>query len=151
MLRSAGGQVNYDGHYITTSINQELKQILVEQYHRASADGASTSTLTEPASLEGNKRADRLSAISPFRVVSMLIDALKRHGQIQLLLRVSLSVIVHFVVPAGNCSEAVPLNTASSSVACTLRSARLGWNVSELPFLITWALPVNIAPPQQKR
>src|SRR5882672_5671484 len=73
------------------------------------------------------------------------------HGQIQLLLRVSLSVIVHLVVPGGDCNEADPLNTPSSSVASTRRSTGLCWNVTTSPRLVTTAIPVYVVPPQQKR
>jgi len=44
-------------------------------------------------------------------------------AQAQVLLRVSLSVIVHSVVPAGACSDADPLFRLESTDAVTLRSA----------------------------
>jgi hypothetical protein len=40
----------------------------------------------------------------------------------QVLLRVSLSVIVHLIVPGGDWTDAIPLKTAPSLIACTLRS-----------------------------
>lgn len=78
-----------------------------------------------------------------------IADRLEHYGQTQLLLRVSLSVIVH--VPSDDCIEADPLDTPPSYFASTLRSGPFCSNVAVLPFFVTLAMPVNSVPRQQKR
>ena len=67
------------------------------------------------------------------------------------LLRVSRSPIVHLITPGGNCNEADPLNTLSSSRTRRRRSGALCSKVITFPFFATRAVPVKTVSPQQKR
>ena len=69
----------------------------------------------------------------------------------QVLFLVSRSMIVHRVMPGGVCKLPVALKAASSSFTSTLRSAPLCSKVTVLPAVVTFALPVKVVPPQQKR
>ena len=96
---------------------------------------------------------DRANSMLFLRPVS-LIDANLRqtlYWQAQLLLRVSLSVMVHLIVPGGDCNAAVPLKTDLSIVPSTRRSDGKSCKVRMQPMILTSPLPVNVVPPQQKR
>lgn len=61
------------------------------------------------------------------------------------------SLIVHRIVPGGDCKLAEPLNTVLSTLPTTLRSAGLCSSVNTHPCLCTLPTPVKVVPPQQKR
>ncbi len=78
-------------------------------------------------------------------------SASRRHRQLQLLLRVSWSVIVHLFVPGGDCIDAEPVLLPPSNLINTRRSAALCWIVTVQPLTVTVTVPVKIVPLQQNR
>jgi hypothetical protein len=62
----------------------------------------------------------------------------------------SLSYIVHLMLPGGVCNDALPLfGPPASTLAMTLTVGELYQSVATHPFLIAVPLPANVVPPQQ--
>lgn len=61
----------------------------------------------------------------------------------------SLSVMVHFVTPGGDCRLALPLNCVLSIDAFSRRSPALCESVIMHPLTNTVPVPVYVVPPQQ--
>ena len=63
----------------------------------------------------------------------------------------SLSVIVHLIVPGGDWMLAVPLKTDLSTRAVIRRVPELSFSVMMQPIVATTPVPVYTVPLQQKR